>query len=120
MTFAPCRWDDLGGGVTPSPCGNGTSPRTARSTRRYASPTRQPPRLDTVQAYVSDLTTSVTWAEQELKAFVQAEVPPGGTVDIDIVLTASRCSLVTADGRRVASPASSNCGSGPAQGTSDN
>jgi beta-glucosidase len=62
------------------------------------------PALETVQAYISDLITSVTWAEQELKAFVQAEVPPGETVDVDIALPASRCSLVTAEGRRVVEP----------------
>ncbi|MFG2826145.1 glycoside hydrolase family 3 N-terminal domain-containing protein [Streptomyces sp. NPDC048434] len=62
------------------------------------------PALETVQTYVSDLTTSVTWAEQELKAFVQAEIPPGEAVDVDIRIPASHCSLVTADNRRVVEP----------------
>ncbi|MCD9880239.1 glycoside hydrolase family 3 N-terminal domain-containing protein [Streptomyces guryensis] len=62
------------------------------------------PALETVQAYVSDLTTSVTWAEQELKAFTQAEVPPGETLAVAISVPAAHCSLVTADNRRVVEP----------------
>jgi beta-glucosidase len=62
------------------------------------------PALETVQAYVSDLTTSVTWAEQELKAFTQVEVLPGETVAVDISVPAAHCSLVTADNRRVVEP----------------
>ncbi|MEQ4724642.1 glycoside hydrolase family 3 N-terminal domain-containing protein [Nonomuraea sp. B19D2] len=62
------------------------------------------PALETVQAYVSDLTTSVTWAEQELKAFTQVEIPAGQTIDVGIHIPASRCSLVTADGHRVVEP----------------
>ena len=45
-----------------------------------------------MQAYTSDLVTSVTWASKELKAFRQVHVPPG------------ECSLVTTDGRRVVEP----------------
>jgi beta-glucosidase len=57
--------------------------------------------LETVQAYVSDMTTSVTWAEQELKAFTQVEIAPGESLDVDICIPASRCSLVTAGNSRV-------------------
>ena len=57
-----------------------------------------------MQAYVSDLVTSVTWAEQELKAFRQVTVPPGESVDVEIELPAAACSLVDADGRRVVEP----------------
>jgi beta-glucosidase len=59
------------------------------------------PALETVQAYVSDLTTSVTWAEQELKGFTQVEVPPGESLDVRLSVAASQCSIVTADNRRV-------------------
>ncbi|MGA8246382.1 MAG: glycoside hydrolase family 3 N-terminal domain-containing protein [Nocardioides sp.] len=62
------------------------------------------PALETVQAYVSDLTTSVTWADQELKAFTQVDLAPGQTVDLDLEIPVTRCSLVTADGRRVVEP----------------
>jgi beta-glucosidase len=62
------------------------------------------PAMETVQAYVSDLTTSVTWAEQELKAFAQVEIPPGATVEVELAVPAERCSLVTADNNRVVEP----------------
>ena len=62
------------------------------------------PALETVQGYVSDLNTSVTWAEQELKAFIQVEIPPGETLDVGLGIPAARCSLVTADNRRVVEP----------------
>ncbi|MEU0892986.1 glycoside hydrolase family 3 N-terminal domain-containing protein [Streptomyces massasporeus] len=62
------------------------------------------PALETVQAYISDLTTSVTWAEQELKGFTQVEIPPGESLDATVSIPAAQCSLVTADNRRVVEP----------------
>ncbi|MEV3914685.1 glycoside hydrolase family 3 N-terminal domain-containing protein [Streptomyces canus] len=60
--------------------------------------------LETVQAYISDLTASVTWAEQELKGFTQVEIPPGESLDVRLGIPAAQCSLVTADSRRVVEP----------------
>jgi beta-glucosidase len=62
------------------------------------------PALETVQAYVADVVTSVTWAEQELKAYRQVPVPPGRAVDVDLEVPAAACSIVDADGRRVVEP----------------
>ncbi|MGX6603249.1 exo-beta-d-1,3/1,6-glucosidase [Micromonosporaceae bacterium Da 78-11] len=62
------------------------------------------PALETVQVYVSDLVTSVTWATRELKAYRQVAVPPGETITVDLEIPASACSLVMADGRRVVEP----------------
>jgi beta-glucosidase len=62
------------------------------------------PSLETVQAYVSDLVTSVTWAVRELKAYRQVTVPAGESVTVELEIPASACSLVTADGRRVVEP----------------
>ncbi|MEV6596074.1 glycoside hydrolase family 3 N-terminal domain-containing protein [Actinoplanes sp. NPDC051346] len=62
------------------------------------------PALETVQAYVSDLVTSVTWATRELKAYRQVEVPAGESVTVALEVRAADCSLVTADGRRVVEP----------------
>ncbi|GAA3631653.1 exo-beta-d-1,3/1,6-glucosidase [Microlunatus ginsengisoli] len=59
------------------------------------------PALETVQGYVSDLVTSVTWAEQELKAFVQVLVPPGESVEAALEIPVADCTLVTPDGDRV-------------------
>ncbi|WP_199513467.1 glycoside hydrolase family 3 N-terminal domain-containing protein [Nucisporomicrobium flavum] len=62
------------------------------------------PALETVQAYISDLVTSVTWAARELKAYRQVSVAPGESVTVDIAVAAADCTLVTADGRRVVEP----------------
>ncbi|MDX3242570.1 glycoside hydrolase family 3 N-terminal domain-containing protein [Streptomyces sp. ME18-1-4] len=83
----------------PDVSADGTVHATVRLTNSGSRPA-----LETVQAYVSDLTTSVTWAEQELKAFAQAEIPPGETLDVGISIPAAHCSLVTADNRRVVEP----------------
>jgi beta-glucosidase len=59
---------------------------------------------ETVQAYIRDDVTSVTWAEQELKAFAQATIAPGESTDVDISIPATECSLVNASGQRVVEP----------------
>jgi len=62
------------------------------------------PATETVQAYVSDLVTSVTWAAKELKAYRQVTLPAGESVVVTIELPAADCTLVTADARRVVEP----------------
>jgi beta-glucosidase len=62
------------------------------------------PALETVQVYVSDVVTSVTWAQKELKAFRQVQVAPGESMRVTLDVEAAACSLVTADGRRVVEP----------------
>ena len=62
------------------------------------------PALETVQVYVTDLVTSVTWAERELKAYRQVEVLPKASIKVDLELPVAACTLVTADGRRVVEP----------------
>jgi beta-glucosidase len=62
------------------------------------------PVLETVQAYISDLVTSVTWANQELKAWRQVAVPPGDSVRVRLAIPAPACSLVDAEGRRIVEP----------------
>jgi beta-glucosidase len=76
---------------------------TVRATVRLTN-TGGRPALETVQAYVSDLVTSVTWADQELKAYRQVSVPAGASVEVTIEVPAAACTLVTADGRRVVEP----------------
>jgi beta-glucosidase len=73
---------------------------TVRATVRLSN-TGTRPALETVQAYVSDLVTSVTWAHRELKAYRQVTVPPGESVTVEIEIPAADCTLVTADGQRV-------------------
>ena len=62
------------------------------------------PATETVQAYVSDLVTSVTWAEHELKAFRQVSLQPGDTVEVDLAIPAADCTIVAADGTRIVEP----------------
>lgn len=62
------------------------------------------PALETVQAYVCDLVTSVTWAGRELKAYRQVTVPPGESVTVEIEVPARDCTLVDAQGVRVVEP----------------
>jgi beta-glucosidase len=62
------------------------------------------PALETVQAYVSDLVTSVTWAHRELKGYRQVTVPAGESVTVEIEIAAADCTLVTADGVRLVEP----------------
>ncbi len=77
------------------------------------------PALETVQAYVSDLVTSVTWADRELKAWVQVLVPAGESVSVAIAVPAESCSLVTADGRRVVEPGAFELLVGPSSRAGD-
>jgi beta-glucosidase len=62
------------------------------------------PVVETVQVYVSDLVTSVTWAEKELKSWDQVALSPGETLVVELELAAGACTLVDADGRRVVEP----------------
>jgi beta-glucosidase len=59
------------------------------------------PVLETVQVYVHDLVTSVTWAGRELKTYRQLWVQPGEHVVVEIELPVSECSLVNARAQRV-------------------
>ncbi|GAA4589390.1 beta-glucosidase [Actinoplanes octamycinicus] len=74
-----------------------------RATVRLSN-TGSRPALETVQAYVSDLVTSVTWAHRELKTWRQVVVPAGESVTVEIEIPAADCTLVTADGVRVVEP----------------
>ena len=62
------------------------------------------PALETVQVYVADTVTSVTWAERELKSFTQVQIMPGQSVDVDLSLPAASCSLVDQTGTRTVEP----------------
>ena len=64
------------------------------------------PALETVQAYIRDLVTSVTWADKELKAWRQLTVAPGESATLTLEVPAADCTVVTADGRRVVEPGS--------------
>ena len=48
--------------------------------------------------------TSVTWAEKELKAYLQVDLAPGQRRTVELELPVADCSLVNAQGRRVVEP----------------
>ena len=62
------------------------------------------PSRETVQVYVRDTVTSVTWAIKELKTYRQVDVAPGERVVVDLTLPVSDCTLVDASGRRIVEP----------------
>ena len=62
------------------------------------------PARETVQVYVSDSVTSVSWADQELKAFLQVELAPGEERVVRIELPVAACTVVDASGVRVVEP----------------
>ncbi|MGW6776154.1 exo-beta-d-1,3/1,6-glucosidase [Streptomyces sp. NPDC055037] len=69
--------------------------------RLTVSNTGPRPVLETVQVYVSDTVTSVTWAEKELKAYRQVSLAPGESREVLIDLPVAACTLVDARGERV-------------------
>ncbi|WP_130175919.1 glycoside hydrolase family 3 N-terminal domain-containing protein [Cryobacterium sp. SO1] len=60
--------------------------------------------LETVQVYVRDVVTSVSWADKELKAYRQVQVAPGESVRVRLELPVTDCSIVDVAGRRVVEP----------------
>ncbi|MCI1019850.1 glycoside hydrolase family 3 C-terminal domain-containing protein [Microbacterium sp. C5A9] len=62
------------------------------------------PARETVQAYVRDVVTSVSWADKELKAYRQVDVAPGESVRVRLELPVADCSIVDAAGTRLVEP----------------
>ena len=62
------------------------------------------PSHEVVQVYLSDLVTSATWAEKELKAYRHVDVEPGEYVVVDLELPVAECTIVDAECRRVVEP----------------
>jgi len=57
-----------------------------------------------VQAYVSDLVTSATWVQMELKTFTRVELEPGETRTVELEIPVQACSIVNAAGQRLVEP----------------
>jgi len=62
------------------------------------------PTLETVQVYVRDVVTPVTWASKELKTYAQVELSPGETRTVEIELPVAACTIVDAHERRIVDP----------------
>ncbi|MEX2606797.1 MAG: glycoside hydrolase family 3 N-terminal domain-containing protein [Kiritimatiellia bacterium] len=54
-----------------------------------------------VQLYVSDVVTSATWVQKELKDFQKADLKAGGETRLRFDLPVNACSMVNAEGVRV-------------------
>ncbi|GAB3598104.1 exo-beta-d-1,3/1,6-glucosidase [Microbacterium tumbae] len=62
------------------------------------------PVRETVQVYVRDEVTSVSWADRELKAYRQVELASGASERVRIELPVSACTIVDAGGDRIVEP----------------
>lgn len=59
------------------------------------------PARETVQVYVRDSVTSVSWADKELKTYRQVDVAPGQSTRVRLELPVAECSIVDAAGVRL-------------------
>jgi len=57
-----------------------------------------------VQAYVSELVTSATWVQMELKTFARVALEPGETKVVELEFPVQDCSIVNAAGERLVEP----------------
>ncbi|WP_234989150.1 glycoside hydrolase family 3 N-terminal domain-containing protein [Demequina sp. NBRC 110052] len=77
------------------------------------------PALETVQVYVRDVNSSVTWADRELKAIRQVALEPGESARVEIEVPASACTIVNAREERVVEPGDFTLLVGPSSRRSD-
>jgi beta-glucosidase len=62
------------------------------------------PVVETVQWYLRDLVTSLTWADKELKGYARVRIEPGGQAEVAFDLPAGDCTIVDANAARVVEP----------------
>ncbi|WP_085368957.1 glycoside hydrolase family 3 N-terminal domain-containing protein [Leifsonia sp. NCR5] len=83
------------------------------------SNTGQRPVRETVQLYVRDLVTSVSWADKELKAYRHVDLAPGESARVGIRLPVAECTIVDAAGLRRVEPGAFEVLVGPSSRNSD-
>ena len=66
--------------------------------------TGERPVRETVQVYVRDAVTSVSWTDKELKTYRQVDIEPGESVRVRLELPVADCTIVDAAGIRVVEP----------------
>ncbi|WP_243228981.1 glycoside hydrolase family 3 N-terminal domain-containing protein [Microbacterium sp. CIAB417] len=66
--------------------------------------TGERPTRETVQAYVRDEVTSVSWADRELKAYRQIDLAPGESARVRLEVPVAACTIVDAAGDRIVEP----------------
>lgn len=77
------------------------------------------PVIETVQAYVRDVTTSATWADRELKGFTQVALAPGESAEATVAIPVADCTMVTAGGVRTVEPGAFQVLVGPSSRLAD-
>lgn len=68
------------------------------------SNTGERPVRETVQVYVRDAVTSVSWTDKELKTYRQVDIAPGESVRVRLELPVADCTIVDAAGIRRVEP----------------
>ncbi|MEN9989397.1 MAG: hypothetical protein RL508_376 [Actinomycetota bacterium] len=69
--------------------------------------------IETVQVYIQDYVTSVTWASKELKGFKKVHVAAGQKLQVELKLKVDDLSLVDASGTRIVEPGTFGLAVGP-------
>lgn len=98
LSYTTVRYSDLRIS-TPDVGADDTLHATVTVANTGSRPTRE-----TVQVYVRDVVTSVTWADKELKAYRQVDLAPGESVVVDLTLPVADCTIVDRRERRVVEP----------------
>ena len=62
------------------------------------------PVRETVQLYVRDTVTSVSWTDRELKGYRQVDLAPGASARVRLTLPVAECTIVDAAGERRVEP----------------
>ncbi len=91
---------------------------TVRARVRVTNTGSRPVR-ETVQVYVHDVVSSVTWADKELKAYRLVDLAPGESVVVDLEVPVADCTLVDPAGRRIVEPGEFQLLVGPSSRTED-
>ena len=91
---------------------------TIRGTVRLTNTGTRPAR-EVVQVYVSDVVTSASWTDQELKTYRVVELAPGQTRVVELELPVAECTIVNAAGDRVVEPGDFELRVGPSSRTED-
>ena len=93
VEYADLELEETSLGVTDTVVGRVTVTNTG------ARPVRE-----TVQVYVRDAVTSVSWTDKELKTFRQIELAPGESARVRLELPVAECTIVDAAGTRLVEP----------------
>lgn len=59
---------------------------------------------EVVQAYISDVVTSYSWTDRELKAFRRISLEPGESATVTFDIPVADCTIVDPDARRIVEP----------------